>query len=44
MGLAMGGNFLKAGYPLVVHDKLNDENVEKLVQQVNAQQVTGCLF
>jgi hypothetical protein len=34
MGLAMGRNFLKAGYPLLVHDKHNAEAVAKLVAEV----------
>jgi len=34
MGLAMGRNFLRAGYPLLVHDKHNAEAVAKLVAEV----------
>jgi Zn-dependent alcohol dehydrogenase len=34
MGLAMGRNFLKAGYPLLVLDKHNAEAVAKLVAEV----------
>jgi hypothetical protein len=36
MGLAMGRNFLKAGYPLLVHDKHNAEAIAKLVAEVRS--------
>lgn len=34
MGLAMGVNFLKAGYPVLVSDKHNAKAVAKLVAEV----------
>lgn len=34
MGFAMGINFLKAGYPLMVYDKYNNENTRRLEAEV----------
>jgi lactate dehydrogenase-like 2-hydroxyacid dehydrogenase len=41
MGLAMGRNLLKAGYPLFVHDKHNAEAMAKLVAEVRRYMCEG---